>query len=271
MRNRFYPYTAVMMLLFLTVTGCSRQKELMPTESSGLSGSAAPNDSTGQSPYFAYEIDEQGKYVTILSYLDESEDTIVIPDHFEREGESYPVTEIAQDAFYNNTTIKHVTIPDTVKTIGKEAFCKCTALQEIEIPGSVENIGTGAFYDCTSLQKINIGAGVTVLPDEIFTNCENLAEVNCPDTLVSIGDEAFWGCMAMEELDLPQSLAYIGERSFYSSGLKTIIIRSATISVADGMFDGVDELENIYVPENLLKTVRDIVDDGTVEVHKIKA
>lgn len=223
------------------------------------------------SQYFAYEIDQEKKCVTITSYMDNEEDTIVIPEYFEYEGEKYPVTIIAEEAFYYNTVVKHITIPETVTTIGKEAFCKCEALEEIEIPGTAVTLGTGLFYDCASLKKAAFGEGIVSLPDEIFTNCSALEELELPSTLVSIGNEVFWACAALQDLDLPAGVVAIGNRAFYSSGIKNIILRSVAINVTENILEGADDLETVSVPRSLVAAVEStLVDTKYVEVKAIE-
>ncbi len=71
-----------------------------------------------------------------------------------------PVMGIGSKAFYMNTAITSITIPDTVILIDGflfgGAFCACTNLKEITIPESVNEIGMNAFSVCKSLESITI-------------------------------------------------------------------------------------------------------------------
>ena len=64
---------------------------------------------------------------------------------------NYPVTQIADSAFENKTSLKKVTIPDSVTSIGEYAFFSCTGLTSITIPDSVTSIGKNSFADCENL------------------------------------------------------------------------------------------------------------------------
>jgi len=64
---------------------------------------------------------------------------------------SWPYT---NSAFYMCTSLKSVTIPDSVKYIGQGAFMYCTALQSVTIPDSVTTIYGHAFIYCRALRRI---------------------------------------------------------------------------------------------------------------------
>jgi len=247
------------MLVILLCVGCS-----------GKSDKADTKESKEPAPYFTYEIDQEKKYATVTSYLNETEETIVIPEYCEYGGEKYPVTEIAEEAFYYNMAVKHITIPESVTSIGKEAFCKCEALESVDIPGSAVTLGTGVFYDCTSLKTVTLGEGIVNIPDEFFTNCYAMEKIKLPETLTAIGAEAFWACENLTELELPKSLVSIGERSFYSSGIKTLKILSPSAAITEDTLEGADEIKEIYVPESLADTVSGYVDEEEVQVKTLE-
>ena len=60
-------------------------------------------------------------------------------------------TEISEEAFYNCTYLKRITIPNTVTSIGVYAFGHCYGLTSVTIPNSVTSIGGSAFAYCSSL------------------------------------------------------------------------------------------------------------------------
>lgn len=74
-------------------------------------------------------------------------------------------------------SIRNVTIPDGVTSIGDEAFYSCENLISIDIPNSVKSIGDGAFENCSSLTSIDIPNSVTSIGDNTFSACTNLESV----------------------------------------------------------------------------------------------
>ncbi len=63
---------------------------------------------------------------------------------------------IKQGAFQGNTTIKNVTLPDTMEYIESDVFADCTSLETINIPESLHVIPNGTFRNCPSLNSRNI-------------------------------------------------------------------------------------------------------------------
>ena len=80
---------------------------------------------------------------------------VVIPASVNHEGESYSVTRIGDQAFYECRDLISVTIPEGVTAIGKEAFDECDRLTSVIIPGSMKTIGHAAFHDCYKLNSIS--------------------------------------------------------------------------------------------------------------------
>ena len=80
---------------------------------------------------------------------------VVIPASVDHEGESYPVTRIGDQAFYECHELTSVTIPEGVTAIGNEAFGRCNELTSVIIPGSMKTIGEAAFQNCTKLNSIS--------------------------------------------------------------------------------------------------------------------
>lgn len=72
------------------------------------------------------------------------------------------MTSIPDNAFGGCTSLKSITIPSSVTSIGRAAFQGCSALTSITIPSSVTSIGPDAFANCTSLNTI------------FFDNCTDL-------------------------------------------------------------------------------------------------
>ena len=74
-------------------------------------------------------------------------------------GEGYNVVSIMANAFDcsingNCWNIKHVIVPEGIKSIGEHAFYKCYNMQSIVLPRSIVSIAESAFDDCDRLTFI---------------------------------------------------------------------------------------------------------------------
>ena len=72
---------------------------------------------------------------------------IVIPEEYE----GLPVTEIADEAFRNETKIISVSLPDSIVKIGNKAFAECDNLVEVKMPENIE-IGLDVFRDSINVE-----------------------------------------------------------------------------------------------------------------------
>lgn len=101
---------------------------------------------------------------------------IIIPSEYNGK----PVTQIADNAFYNNRDIKSVTIPDSVTYIGQNAFAYCTSLVTVNLPESVTEIDANAFMFCESLKNIELHAKITYIGTDAFLACTSLKHISIP-------------------------------------------------------------------------------------------
>ena len=160
------------------------------------------------------------------------------------------VTGIAQDAFYGNTTLVSITIPDSVVTIGQSAFHNLTALKELVIGAGVTEMAPYAFRGCVSLETVKIESGVTVIGAFAFYGCYELTSIEIPATVVTVGEAAFYGCESLAEIDLSE-VTTLGEQVFYGcTGLTTVDI-SKTTTIGAFLFYGCSSLESIAIPETV--------------------
>ena len=80
----------------------------------------------------------------------------VIPATITKDGNTYKVTSISNNAFSGCNKLQSVTIGKNVTNIGNNAFSKCKKLKKIVIPANVKKIGKRAFYGCKNLKIISI-------------------------------------------------------------------------------------------------------------------
>lgn len=82
--------------------------------------------------------------VTITGYTG-SDTVLTVPATLD----GSPVTEIAADAFAEQTKLTSVTLPDGLEKIADDAFFNCTSLKTLALPDSVTSLTGAAFSGCT--------------------------------------------------------------------------------------------------------------------------
>ena len=165
--------------------------------------------------------------------------------------------EIGDNAFYQCSGLKSLTLPDGITLIGEKAFLRCTGLTNITIPEGVTFIGMSAFIYCRNLTSITIPAGVTTISSFTFEGCTSLTNLTLPDGLTKIGDGAFGECSGLTNLTFPSSLTKIGDNAFYQcSGLKSLTFPNGLTEIGDGAFWECRNLTSLTLPSSLTSTGR---------------
>lgn len=149
---------------------------------------------------FDFEFILNNTAVVVISYKGTAAD-VTIPSRYKGK----PVTVIDPVAFYNNSAVTSVTIPDSVTAIPDYAFGYCSQLTNISIPNSVTFIGFSAFNSCTSLKSITLPSSLSTIQSYAFYNCENLKTIRIPVSVTSIGNCAFDVCPSLMTVTYPGS------------------------------------------------------------------
>ena len=132
---------------------------------------------------FDFEFILNNTAVIVIRYKGTAAD-VTIPSRYKGK----PVTVIDHTAFYNNSAVTSVTIPDSVTAIPDYAFGFCSQLTNISIPNSVTFIGFSAFNSCTSLKSITLPSSLSTIQSYAFYNCGNLKTIRIPVSVTSIGN-----------------------------------------------------------------------------------
>lgn len=149
---------------------------------------------------FDFEFTPDNTAVIVKHYKGTAAD-VTIPSRYKGK----PVTVIDPVAFYNNSAVTSVTIPDSVTAIPDYAFGFCSQLTNISIPNSVTFIGFSAFNSCTSLKSITLPSSLSTIQSYAFYNCGNLKTIRIPVSVTSIGNCAFDVCPSLMTVTYPGS------------------------------------------------------------------
>ena len=212
------------------------------------------------------------------------------------------VTSIGNYAFYGNTWLQSIVLPDGLQEIGESAFGWCYGLEEVRIPQNVKKIGKNAFNYCSSLQKIVVHPynnyyssdehGVLFNKDktilmqypsgnhlELYNIPEGVIEIEpwafsyfgaygvaMPSSVEKIGEYAFWDSFA-DKIELSEGLRIIDPYAFYrGNAAQGIIIPSTVTSIGEYAFS-CSRVGSV----NISSGITTIVDHMFEDCHNLKS
>ena len=243
----------------------------------------------------------------LVDYFGEAT-AIILPDSFTAyDGTIVNSYEINRYAFYGNTDLTSVVIPDSVKSIGEYAFYRNTELTSVTIGSSVESIGDSAFYNCMGLTSVTIPDSVTSIGERAFEDCRGLTSVTIPNAVTSIGYSAFYNCTGLTsvyytgdiagwcvisfgdyyanplynagklyidgqlvtDLVIPDSVTEIKRYAFYNcTGLTSVTIPDSVTSIGDYAFYKCTGLTSVSIPDSVTSIERDAFSGCTNLIQK---
>ena len=145
---------------------------------------------------------------------------------------SYPVTAIGANAFYNASTVT-VSIPNSVVLIGNGAF-QANDISSLTIPNSVTTIGTNAFA-YNQISTLSLGTAVESIGSSAFT--ENvLTTLVVPNSVITIAANAF-SSNTISSLSLGTNVSSVGPYAFSENLLTSLVLPDAVLSVGEYAFE----------------------------------
>ena len=179
---------------------------------------------------------------------------------------------VRSENFSGYSSLKSITIPNTVIYIDSFAFDGCTSLKAINveegnpvlrsvdgilckithddnlcviicpegksgnivIPNGVNEIGIRSFENCNNITSITIPSSVTAIDELAFSKCTNLSSVVIQNGVTDIYRRAFADCISLKSINIPDTVTDIG-----------IAIDGLTIWYGDDIFNNCESLTNI--------------------------
>ncbi len=167
-------------------------------------------------------------------------------------------TTIKAYMFYNNNTIKTLTLPPSLTSDAASVFSGCTNLQRINIsdltaflsiawtshpfvgrsaggtlwlngeqvtslivPDNITALKSAALYRTNGLTSVTLHNAVTSIGSSAFYGCGSLVDITIPSSVTSIGGSAFGYCSALEDFEIPASVASVDMNVFTYAGSRT--------------------------------------------------
>ncbi len=172
------------------------------------------------------------------------------------------LTKINSQEFYNCTSLKRITLPQQVASIGGSAFYGCSALTAIDIPASVTTIESYAFAGCIYLASITLHEGLTTIGNYAFSTCKSLTSLSIPASLVSISPSAFRSCSSITTIDVAEGNTKYDSREDCNAiivtstntlmlGAASTVIPSSVTDIGTNAFYGNTALASLVIPEGV--------------------
>ena len=241
---------------------------------------------------FTYKSNNTG--ITITGYNKEPPLVLDIPEKINEQ----PVTEIGDRAFEGSSTIRSVTIPESVTSIGDRAFWKCENLSDVII-NQYCVVGNNTFpstchimmpfdlkyekdeegviitgYSGELPENVRIpseinGQLVTGIGEEAFIDSANLRIIFIPNTVRVVGDSAFENCTDLRNVTLPEGITSIGRRAFARCcSLNSITLPDSITTIGDAAFSDCVKLSSIIIPSGV-SSIADAVFSGCTKLSRV--
>lgn len=189
------------------------------------------------------------------------------------------LTQIKSTAFAYNFTIKELSLPEGIESLGISAFGSWKALTSVHLPSTLRSLD-GAFRYCPYLENFDIAEGSilgfengalldktvnkiifgtkdTIITSNIksiasyaFSECEGLTAIHIPSNITQLPTETFSGCANLTQVTFDEGLTYLGSQCFYQcEGLTELTLPSTLREVSSNTF-GESSLVKIVFPES---------------------
>ncbi|MBP3369985.1 MAG: leucine-rich repeat domain-containing protein, partial [Clostridia bacterium] len=197
--------------------------------------------------YLTYQLSNDSSFYIVTGFVG-AEENISIPHIYD----ALPVFGIMANAFKNNTTLKSISMPNSIQEIGSYAFAGCTALESVSIPTSVKSIFSYTFSGCTSLKTITLHSGIEELGAFAFENCTALKSITLNEGLKTISNNVFDNCSSLEGITIPDTVTALGNMAFTDAiSLKYVNFSKALASIGNATFENCISLESVELHENI--------------------
>ena len=210
--------TAVLLIILSIMTSVPVQAQEIADvqESIDVVGKDYLTSEDGQWQYEILETDEGEKYIDLYEY-NGNEEVLAVPSKIN----GITVCSMGSIVFYNNETLREVTLPKTIVTVSQGVFKTAYALEKI----SIENPTEAGFHTI----------------DGVFFNGKQLVAYPpakqgdlyvIPEGTTDILNGAFFGCADLKKIVVPSSAVYYRTCAFAKCKQPIDIILKGTSSTA---------------------------------------
>lgn len=161
--------------------------------------------------------------------------------------DGHDIISIGGKVFQDNTSLRSITLPETLTGIYQNAFAGTTELQKITIPAAVRVVDDYAFAQ-SGLAKVEFAAGskLVTLGRYAFAETKNLTKLNLPDGVDRIRDYTFYKS-GLTELAFAKGaeLTQIGRYAFAGSALTDFTVSDSVTNIDYNAFSDATSLTKV--------------------------
>ena len=200
-----------------------------------------------------YNLKKYSRTAEVKSNPNKYTGEVVIPSSVTYNNETYRVTGIDDQAFYQCTELTGLTIPASITYIGKTSS-----------PGSadvfrncIENVFEKVYIsDLAAWCRITFAddfyANPLSVAHHLYLNSSEITELVIPNTITSLGTFQFASCHGITSVTIPESVTNVGLATFYDCrNLASVNIPSSITSIGVNMFNGCDRLSSVTIPNSI--------------------
>lgn len=148
--------------------------------------------------------------------------------------------------------LSEIILPENITEIEYAAFFGVNGYYplHITIPESVTTIGGDLFRDCSNLTSVQFSSNLQEIPFQTFDHCERLESVTNINNVRYIGYECFYGCTNLKQIELPECLQKLETWCFAESGLTSITLPDS-VELGESNFINCSSLQSIVLPQQV--------------------
>ena len=163
------------------------------------------------------------------------------------------VTEIRDQAFYQNKGMSTAAFPATLTSIGNNAFEE-NNIGRLQLNNGLVSIGSRAFYNSKNLGEapIVIPPTVTTIGEDAFRSCRKMRSITFSDNLSSLGNAVLAYCDSLRTVDFGRNLTQIPQYACYEDRkIESVTLPKNLESIGNSAFSRCESLVNITIPSRV--------------------
>lgn len=163
--------------------------------------------------------------------------------------------DIGTYAFYRCYSMKHISIPSTVRSINNSTFQWNSSLQAVVIPEGVTALGTSTFEGCYGLRFVSTPKSLTSVGQKCFSQCYSVIALTFSNSLTSVDQKCFVDCPSCDVLQTPGISGTIPlEFCARNRTMMDFVIPEGVTAIGQDAFTYCYGLMNVTVPSTLRTT-----------------